>query len=158
MADIIRKYTPQECEAYRQIALEQRVLPYIEASFQAFPEFNSAIAMLLEMFNDEYSYIDCYFGFFHSAPDEIYRTEKDFTKLDFDSTSIKFIPKDSQATTLMWDNKEAFPHFASQIVESGDGWCMSPYALFTRSVGGAVTEVIGTMQRPHLDGVDDNDL
>ncbi|MEO1028347.1 MAG: hypothetical protein AAFX02_04745 [Pseudomonadota bacterium] len=51
--EIIRKYSPEECEAGRRAATEDIVLPEIQSAFDRIPELKSALFFVGQYSNDE---------------------------------------------------------------------------------------------------------
>lgn len=157
------KYTPQQTALGREQMLKEHVEPKVRKYFQRYPTLRSATLLVAQFWNDEAD---------DAVHDRLIFSELETPDLraasDFDDWDIVNLPDAPDEDFLravqfqyieQWhSNNDAIPLFAAFTREGCDQGMdldksFTPYAHFRRSGAELLTEVVGVMLRPWLDGV-----
>ena len=181
MADIIRKYSAEECSAFREKIIRDEFMPIVAKKFATHPLLQSATMFVAQYWCDEaYDAVHIELAYSLAADPDIpkytkRRSEREFED-DFDEHLEWLMEGAEGAAALKWDpaihgqlwegeypaswddNGEIISYFAAFTKENGSqeetfAENYLPYAIFRRDGKHVKSEVVGEMVRPHLDGV-----
>lgn len=159
-------YTPQQTAALREQMLKERVEPTVRKHLQRHPQLRSAMFLVAQYWDDEADdavhhrliFSELETPDLQAASTAAATAEWDAVNLPSSSDEELQVSMDLAYIQGWPDNHEAIPLFAAftredchQDMSLVDAY--TPYAHFQRTPQGLVTQVVGVMLRPWLDGI-----